>query len=664
MVNRKIFKTLISLEEAFQKLEAYYTIKFVGVEILPLLELSGRILSKDIISTIDIPNFDRSMMDGYAVSASDIFKATETNPIYLKLVGVSQPGTNNPGKIVSGEAIEIGTGAPIPQGANAVVMVEYTQEIKNKLKVFRFVSPGENIIPSGSDKMVGELVLRKGQKISPREIGVLSALGVDKVEVYRKPKVAIISTGNELVEPGKNLPFAHIFDINSNSIATSVLENGGIPLKPKIVKDDKKIIKDILSEYLVKADIILTSGSTSAGSGDIIHEVINDLGNPGILAHGLSIKPGKPTLIAVIDGKPIIGLPGYPTSALMIFNALVAPIIRRLAGLSEISDVPSVIGKVATKIFSERGRRELLPVHLVSSENNYSIYPVGYGSGAISTISLADGYVDIPKNQEFLEEGDELKVKLFSFEIPRTNLVIIGSHCTGIDLLIQQILQLEPNFTFKIMNTGSIGGFESVEKGEADVAGIHILDKKSGVYNIPYLKNKKSSKKLCLIRGYIREQGLIVAKNNPKKIMNLEDITCKNINFINRNQGSGTRILIDLKLEELAKTNKISLTELKNKITGFEVEAKSHQAIAASIKNNKADVGIGIKTVAQFYNLDFIPLNDEMFDFLISTDKLNKKSIKLLLNTLNSIEFKNNLSLKMPGLKTSSDTGKLLIKQK
>lgn len=664
MVERKIFKTLISVEEALDKFEEHYKIKSVGVEVLPLLELSGRTLSQNIVSNIDVPNFDRAMMDGYAIIASDIFKANEIRPIQLKIVGMSQPGTNKPGKVNHGEAVEIGTGAPIPQGANAVVMVEYTKEIENKLNVYKFVLPGENIIPAGSDKMVGELVLRRGQKISPREIGVLSALGFDKIEVYRKPKVAIISTGNELVEPGKKLSYAHIFDINSNSIAASVLENGGAPLKPVIVNDDKKSIKNILISSLLKADIILTSGSTSAGSSDIIHEVIDDLGSPGVIVHGLSIKPGKPTLVAVINEKPIIGLPGYPTSALMIFNLLVAPIIRKMAGLPKIRDTPYVVGKVAEKIFSERGRRELLPVHLISIKNKFLIYSVGYGSGAISTISLADGYVDIPKNQEFLDEGDELKVRLFSSEIQQTDLVIIGSHCTGIDLLLQQILKLEPDITFKIINKGSLGGVQSVEIGEADIAGIHILDENSGNYNIPYIGSLKSSKKVCLIRGYSREQGLIVAKNNPKRIMGLKDLLRNDIVFLNRNPGSGTRILIDLKLNELAKSKKMYFNDLKKKITGYDTESKSHQAIAASIAFNKADVGIGIKTVAHFYDLEFIPIINEMFDFLIPSDRLNKKSVKLFLDTLKSIEFRNNLSQNMPGLNTSSDTGEILFGKK
>ncbi len=662
MINRKIFRTLISVEEAIKKLEKYYTIKIVGIEKIPILEASGRVLSQNIVSSIDIPNFDRSMMDGFAVIASDIFNANEVNPIQLKIIGISKPGTKNPGKVDHGEAIEVGTGAPIPQGANAVVMVEYTQEINDFLNVFRFVSPGENIIPAGSDKMIGELVLRKGQKMSPREIGVLSALGVNQVEVYRKPRVSIISTGNELIEPGKKLSYGQIFDINSNSIATSVLENGGEPFKPIIVKDDKKVIKDILTSSLLKADIILTSGSTSAGSSDILHEVINDLGEPGVIVHGLAVKPGKPTIIAVIDGKPIIGLPGYPTSALMIFNLLAAPIIRKMAGLPKISNTPFVLGKVAEKIFSEKGRRELLPVHLISGINNFLIYPVGYGSGAISTVALADGFIDIPKNQDFLEEGDELKVRLFSSEIQQTDLVIIGSHCTGIDLLIQQMLKHEPNITFKVINKGSLGGVQSVEKGEADIAGIHILDEKSFVYNIPYLKNS-SSKKICLIRGYSREQGLIVAKNNPKNIVSFEDILRKDIIFLNRNRGSGTRLLIDLKIKELAEIKNISLDDLKKSITGYNVESKSHQAIGASIAYNKVDVGIGIKTIAEFYNLGFIPIIDERFDFLIPSDRLNKNSVKLFLDTLKSKEFKNNLSLEMPGLKTSSDTGETLLEK-
>ncbi len=660
MGERKIFKTLMTSEEALAKLDKHCKIIPIGIEKRPLLDSSGMILADDIVSSLDVPNFDKASMDGYALIASDTFGTKEDQPITLEIIGISQPGSSPSGEVKTGQAIEIGTGAPMPSGANSVVMVEYTQAINNALRIFRAVSPGENITPAGSDKMAGELLLRKEQRISPREIGVLAAVGIDKVAVYRKPKVAVISIGNELVEPGNVLKYAHIFDINSNTISASVLENGGLPLKPVIVADDKAKIKNAIKNALQEADIILTSASTSAGAGDMLNKVIEELGDPGIIAHGLTLKPGKPTLIAVIKERPLIGLPGYPTSALMIFNLVVAPIIRRMAALADENETPIIEAKIARKVFSDKGRRELLPVHLISSLDGFSVYPVAYGSGAISTISLADGYVDIPKNQEFLEEGDEVKVKLFSPKVQPTDLLIIGSHCTGIDLLLQHMCIRTPNLIFKVVNIGSLGGFEAVVRGEADIAGLHILDEQTGEYNAPYLRHQNLSGQVSLIRGYSREQGLIVANGNSKGIVSFEDILRDDVIFLNRNPGSGTRMLIDLKLKKLAKSKKVSFNDLKKKIGGYNIEAKSHQAVAASIAQGKANVGVGIKTVAQLYNLEFIHLANEMYDFLIPSNRAEKKSVKLFFNTLRSKEFKNDILNKMPGLKPDSLAGKII----
>ena len=662
MVERKIFKTLMSSEDALIKLGKHCKIEPKEIEKRAILDSSGMIIADDIVSSLDVPNFDKASMDGYAVVASDTFGAKEDQPIKLEITGVSQPGAPPSGTINTGQAIEVGTGAPIPGGANSVVMVEYTQIINKELRVYRAVSPGENITPAGSDKRAGEIVLRKGQIISSREIGVLAAIGLNKVPIYRKPKVAIVSIGNELVKPGHVLEYAQIFDINSNSVSASVLENGGSPLNPVIVGDNKRIIKDAVISALQEADIVLTSGSTSAGAGDILNTVIEEFGYPGIIVHGLTLKPGKPTLIAVINKKPLIGLPGYPTSALMIFKLIVAPIIRKMAGLPVNNEEPNISANVARKVFSIKGKRELMPVHLISSLSGFSVYPVAYGSGAISTMALADGYVDIPKNQEFLEEGEEVQVKLFSPNVQLADLLIIGSHCTGIDLILQHMRTKMPNLVSKVVNIGSMGGLNSILRGEADISGVHILDENTNEYNIEQLRSQKLFDQVSLIRGYSREQGFIVTKGNTKDITSLSDLLRDDIVFLNRNPGSGTRILIDFKLKVLAKSMNLSFNDIKKKIDGYNVEAKSHQAIAASIAQGKADVGIGIKTVAHFYNLDFIHLDDEMYDFLIPSNRAEKKAVKLFFSTLNSKEFKKDLSKKMPGLKPNSLTGRIMDK--
>ncbi len=661
MAGRKIFKTLTSADEALSKLEEHCRIEPIGVDEVTLLEAYGRVLAQDVVSAVDVPGFDRATMDGYAVKASDTFGAKEDNPITLRVTGVSQPGDESASQVSSGEAVEVGTGAPMPRGANAVVMVEYTQSSGDALKVFRAVSPGENVMPTGSDIMTGELVLRRGQRVSPREVGVLAAVGLKGTQVYRKPRIAIISTGNELVRPGDKLGYAQIYDINSSSISASVLENGGVPLEPRIVRDDPKMIKQTVTDALKQADLILTSGSTSAGAGDILYRIIEDMGSPGILVHGLSVKPGKPTIIAAIDGKPIIGLPGYPTSALMIFHLVVVPIIRRMAGLPEKREAPLVEARTAARIFSEKGRRELLPVHLISSRQGYVVYPVGLGSGAIRSMALADGYIDIPKNQEFLDEGETVSVRLFSSELHPADLVFMGSHCTGVDLLLQRLRDTSPNLTYKVVNNGSLGGFRAVERGEADVAGVHLLDEVSGEYNSPFVERFGLKGRALLVRGYNREQGLIVAKGNPKKIQDFDDLLRNDVAFINRNLGAGTRVLADIHLKKLAESKGINFDEIKSRIQGYDVEAKSHSAVAAAVAQGRADVGLGIRTVAHFYGLGFIPIADEKYDFLIPVSSADKDAVKRFLEVLRSKEFQTYLRQKMPGLEATPETGTIIV---
>ena len=323
MIKRKIFRLLLSVDDSLKKLFEYYTPLPVGITNVKLPEIHERVLAEDIVSPIDVPGFDRAIMDGYALKAADTFGADEENPIHLNVVGKAEPGTYPTSDVHRGDAVEVATGAPIPKGTNAVLMVEYTHGEGDEIQIFKPVVPGENIMAAGSDIMTGEIVLRKGQIMTPREMGVAAALGLTKIKVHKKPVVAIISTGNELVKGGNSLDYAKIYDINANSIAGAVIECGCESLQMGIVQDDADKMKRIILSALAKADLVLTSGSTSAGASDFLYRVIDELGEPGVLVHGLTLKPGKPTFLAVVNNKPLIGLPGYPTSALMIFNTVV-----------------------------------------------------------------------------------------------------------------------------------------------------------------------------------------------------------------------------------------------------------------------------------------------------------------------------------------------------
>ena len=658
-MSRKVFRELVSVEDATEALRKYFDPKPLGTEEVDVGLTISRVLGEDVTSDVDVPPFDRASMDGYAIQAEDSFGAEDDKPVRLSVVGRIMAGDASALSIQKGEAVEISTGAPVPKGANAVVMVEFTS-IRDGLRVYKPVAPGENIMASGADIMAGELVLRTGQVLTPRETGVLAAIGRKCVKVYRKPSVAILSTGNEIVKPGSTLEFGKIYDINGRTLADTVTENGGIPKFIGIIGDKKEEIQQRVNEALSSSDMTLTSGGTSAGIGDLLYEVIDDLGPPGILIHGIAVKPGKPAIIGVAQGKPVFGLPGYPTSALMIFKILVQPVLREMAGLPIGTDSRIIKATAAEKIISSSGRREFMPVNLVKSELGYTIYPVPGGSGAITTLAEADGFVDIPERTLYIDEGETVDVEMFGQELKPADLMIIGSNCVGINIILSTMREKHLNYRSKIISTGSSGGLVAIRRGEADIAGTHLLDAKSDVYNIPFMHQFQIADISILVRGYDREQGLIVAKNNPKRIHGFEDMLRPDVSIVNRNPGSGTRILLDMKLESLARDIGKTFDETAKDIHGYRYESKSHSAVAVAVLQGKADVGLAIRAVAETYGLDFLPVANEQYDFLVRKDRLTKPSVQNFLEVLRSEEFGKELPRKAIGLQISKSTGDIL----
>jgi putative molybdopterin biosynthesis protein len=540
-------------------------------------------------------------------------------------------------------------------------MVEYTKRTETSVSVYRPVSPGENVTGAGSDIMTGELLLRRSQTVTPREIGLLAAAGIAQVLAFRRPRVAIFSSGNELIKPGETPGFARIYDTNGPAVAASVYECGGDPHFLGILPDDYVTVRGRMESALKDADVVISSGSTSSGPGDLFYRVVDELGKPGVLVHGLTLKPGKPALIGIVEGKPIFGLPGYPTSALMIFHILVGPIIRRLANHVEASPI-KVNATSPMKFFKARGRRELLPVQLITQPNGEFIaYPMQSGSGAISSFSMADGFADLPETQEYVEEGEEMEIQLFGRELAPPSLTAIGSHCTGLDIAFSMLREVDPGFLGRTINVGSVGGFHAIKRGEADVAGVHLQDDKSGEYNVPFLSVFGLEKSAVLVRGYDREQGLIIKHGNPKNVVGIPDLLRADVRFINRNKGSGTRLLIDRHLTQLATSKGTDLEKLCKTIQGYSYEAKTHSAVAAAVKNDRADVGFGIKTVTAVPELDFIKLDDEKYDFLIAKERLTKKSVQAFTELLRSREFATALHERAPGLSPNDQSGKTIF---
>jgi len=404
------FLEVKTLEEARMELEKHWRPYRIAVD-LQICEAGGRVLAEEVFSRIDLPPFDRSAVDGYAVIADDTFKAEEDSPVQLKCKGSIRAGEWPKMKISKGECAEIATGAPLPRGANAVVMVEHGIRNGNEVRIYRAVAPKENITPRAYEFKKGDKVASAGQVLTPPLIGTLAAVGAGRVKVFKPPAVSVISSGEEIVEPGEKLGKGKVYDVNSPSICEAIKNCGGMPKYLGIARDDAKEVRGLLKKGVRISEIVIISGGTSAGRGDIAPKVADALGRPGLIVHGLAIRPGKPTFIAVIQNRPIFGLPGYPVSALMIFDQLVAPYLRYLSGLPQKQRVVNAI--LSTKILSTRGRRELIPVKLTRKEDNIFAEPLLKGSGAITALSMADGYIDIPLEREIVDEGEKVLVNLF-----------------------------------------------------------------------------------------------------------------------------------------------------------------------------------------------------------------------------------------------------------
>jgi len=410
-----LFRELLSLDEAKKRIEEALSPKPVGVAEVPLLKAVGWVLAEDVVSPIDVPPFHRSTVDGYAVKAEDTFGAEEDNPAALKLMGHVDVGEVSSLTVEKGCAVEIVTGAPLPSDADAVVMVENTTEKEEKIFVYKPVVKDENVMKMGSDIRKGETVLKRGTALSSRELGVLAALGFTRVKAFKRPKVAIISTGAEIVTPGKPLPLGKIYDINTYTITAAVLESGGEPIGFGVVQDDDvESLKATLKKAIDVADVVITSGGVSVGPKDVVPKIINELGKPGLVVHGVSIKPGKPVAVTIVDNKPIFSLPGHPTSSLLTFHLLVRRILFRMAGKKE-KPHATVKAVTAEKLFPARGRRTFITVTLSRDDaGRWVASPVPTGqSGAITTLAKADGYVELRETQQFLEAGSEVTVFLF-----------------------------------------------------------------------------------------------------------------------------------------------------------------------------------------------------------------------------------------------------------
>jgi putative molybdopterin biosynthesis protein len=619
LARQEQFLEVVDRDEATARFQQHLKMRPLGAETIPLSEALGRILACAVIADVDVPGFDRSSVDGFAVRANDTTGASERQPKPLVLnAEILTPGTVPAIPVLPGTATLIATGGMVPRGADAVVMVEHTdtrdQGSTTVIDVRRAVVSGQFIAFAGSDLARGETVLRAGQVLTSREIGMLAAVGTAAVAVWRRPRVAIISTGDEIVAPGKPIRPGAVYDSNAAIIAAAVEEAGGVPKPLGIGPDDEIVLSRLVDEGLASADMVIMSGGTSKGAGDLCYRAIALFKDPGIVVHGVALKPGKPLCLAVTSGKPVVILPGFPTSAIFTFHEFVAPVIRTFAGRPA-DHAERMRAVLPVRVSSERGRTEFLLVSLVRGADGSSLtaYPAGKGSGAVTAFSQADGFITIEQHAESVAAGTPVEVQLIG-EAHLADLVVIGSHCVGLDVLISR-LQAE-GISVKALNVGSTGGLAAAKRGECDIAPIHLLDPDSGEYNRPFL-----TPELELVGGYRRLQGILYRKGDARfEGRSLDEaitvaLTAPDCLMVNRNAGSGTRILTDRLLNGA-------------RPAGYWSQPKSHNAVAVAVAQNRADWGMAIESVARQYGLGFIPAQDEHYDFAIPKSRWDSPAVQ------------------------------------
>jgi putative molybdopterin biosynthesis protein len=636
------FLEVVSRDEAVARFHRHLVLQPLGKEEIALGQALGRVLAEPVVAGVDVPNFDRSNVDGFAVRAADTVGASERAPKVLRLnAEVLTPGVEPRIAIEGGAATIIATGGMVPRGADAVVMVEHTEarydDGKTLVEVRRPAAPGQFIAFSGSDLARGETAVRAGQVLTSREIAMVAAVGCAHVSVYRRPRVAVISTGDEILAPGEPIRPGAVYDSNAAILSAAVEEAGGSAVPLGIGPDNEAALTRLVNEGLASFDMVLMSGGTSKGVGDLCYRAVARFKDPGVVVHGVAIKPGKPVCLAVTAGKPLIVLPGFPTSAIFTFHEFVAPAIRALAGLPR-QEADRIDATLPLGLTSERGRTEFKMVSLVERTDGgpLAAYPIAKDSGSVTSFSQADGFIAIGQHVESAPAETLVTVQLIGRARRLADLVIIGSHCVGLDVIIAH-LEAE-GVAVKTLNVGSTGGLAAARRGECDLAPIHLMDPDTGAYNRPLLLPG-----LDLIPGYRRLQGIVFRRGDRRFAdRTAEDALARGLAdsgclMVGRNAGSGTRILLDRLLGGA-------------RPPGYWSQPKSHNAVAVAVAQGRADWGMAIETVARQYDLGFIPVQDEHYDFAVPSARLDRTPVQKFRSMLEGATVKAELAARGFGI--------------
>jgi molybdenum cofactor synthesis domain-containing protein len=577
-------------------------------ETVPLDEARGRVLAERVDAALDVPGFDRASVDGYAVRARDTFGADEADPVVLEQIGTVHAGVEPDVTVESGTCAEISTGAVLPPGADAVVMVERTDEVSAGVAIRTAVAPGDRVMVAGADIAAGSRALGPGTLLTPREIGLLSALGVDAVSVRGRPTVGIISTGDELVRPGDPLHSAagEIYDVNSYTVAAGVEEAGGEAVLYPHAGDDYDEMERLLIEAAADCDLVLSSGSTSASAVDVIYRVIESEGD--LLLHGVSVKPGKPMIVGRLDDSAYVGLPGYPVSALTIFRTFVAPAIRSAAGLPD-PQTATVEGRMAVRERYGEGRTRLMPVGLVeAADGGTLVYPVDKGSGATTSLVEADGVVEMDADTDYLAAGEAVTVRLFSPDVRAPTLLGVGEDDPALSRLLDRLDR--PRY----LDAGSRVGRRRLRDGVPDVAVVSgPTDREVDAVDLG---------------GWRREWGLVVPAGNPRDVGGLTDLVDGDLRFVNRARDSGLRASLDAELDGVATDRGVDRSDLTDAVDGYQRTVRGFESPARTVLAGAADAGLGLRATAESLEAGFVPLGTESVRVLANPDRVEKPGVE------------------------------------
>lgn len=566
----------------------------------------GRVTAEAVIAKVSSPFYHSAAMDGYAVRFLDTFGAAETRPKRL---------------VVPSQAVPVDTGDPMPDGFDAVIMIEDVEKAGDGIEILKAATPWQHVRLVGEDIVATELILPENHVVRPVDMAAMLASGHQDVVVRRKPRVAVIPTGTELVEPGSVLKRGDIIDFNSTMLSALAAECGAAPSRMQIVKDDAELLKRSVLDAVSGNDVVVINAGSSAGREDFTSSVLAGLG--AVLVHGVAIKPGKPVILGIVQGTPVIGIPGYPVSAVLTFGLFVRPLLFSLQGRTP-PPAGTVSAKLSRQVASGLGAEEFVRVKLGEVSGSLIATPVTRGAGALMSLVRADGVLRIPAASEGIAAGHEVTVDLLRprHEIANT-IVIIGSHDNALDVLGNFLKKKHPELSLSSAHVGSMGGLLALKRGEAHLAGTHLIDEATGQYNVSYLQKHLPGRKTVLVNLVYRTQGFIVRSGNPKAVKGFEDLGRDDVVFVNRQAGAGTRLLTDIELRKL----KIDPSQVK----GYHHEEFTHMAVAAAVASGAADTGLAVLSAARALGLDFVPVAQERYDLAIPQEHYDTPMLQALL---------------------------------